>query len=53
MAAGFGWMIMRMDKGFNSLSEKINKLDSRLSRLEGYIEGTAQWVSKDKKAEEN
>lgn len=49
MAAGFGWMIVRMDKGFNSLSERINRLDSRLSRLEGKFDERGNWESHNKK----
>lgn len=45
MLAGFGWMILRFDK----LNDKIQNIDSRLSRLEGKFDERGYWESREKK----
>lgn len=49
MIGGFGWMIIRMDKKFDRLDDKIQSIDSRLSRLEGKFDERGHWESRDKK----
>jgi hypothetical protein len=42
MLAGFGWIINKifeLQKEILHLSQDIQKMDNRLCRLEGYIEG--------------
>jgi len=46
---GIFWIITRMDKGFKDVNDKINKIDSRLSRLEGKFDERGYWESRDEK----
>lgn len=39
MLAGFGWIINRIENKFDGISAQLLRIEQRLSRLEGYIEG--------------
>lgn len=56
MAAGFGWIITRMDKKFERVDDKFAKVDDklgriedRLSRLEGAFFERGYWESRGKR----
>ncbi len=49
MAAGFGWMIVRMDKKFDRLDDKLERFNTRLSSLEARFAERGQWESHNKK----
>lgn len=46
IAAGFGWMIVRMDKRFDKVNERLNNLDLRLYRLESKFKEQGYWESR-------
>jgi len=49
MIGCFGWLIIRMDRKFDRLDDKIQSIDSRLSRLEGKFDERGNWESREKK----